>query len=190
MNLAPIKKTFFSLLLIGLGVGALSYIFIYHVKDRGVSAKDGWLFDIDGYYGAIRESKLSQRPVFLYLRRKACQRCLAFEQYYLNNPELKRVLADYVKVQILTDTDRRHRLFAERFKLNTYPSAFILFDDEHPVSLYLVLAMQQIWVAQDNINSGNFMPLSEASFRLSLSHATILAQEAALRDKSTVESIP
>ncbi|UPW17888.1 thioredoxin family protein [Agarivorans sp. TSD2052] len=190
MRLEPIKKVVFSLLLIALGGAALSYIFIYHVKDRGVSAKDGWLFDISGYHAAIRESKLTQRPVFLYLRRQACQRCIGFEQNYLNNPQIKTLLKDHVKVQVNIDTDRRHEQFAARFKLYTYPSMFVIFDEEYPISSYLVLEMNQIWVAQQTLKKGNFMPLSEASFSLSVSRATILAREAANMDETIGEAPP
>ncbi|WP_055734284.1 thioredoxin family protein [Agarivorans gilvus] len=180
MRFDLIKKVFFTLVLIALGGAALGYMFIYHVKGRGVHAEDGWLFDIAGYHQAIRESKLTDKPVLLYLRRQACQRCIAFEEDFLNNPELKLLLSRYVKVQVNADVDRDHELFAAQFKLKTYPSLFVMFDGEHPVSTYLVLEMQQIWVAQETLQQGNFMPLSPASFRLSLLSASRLAKQAAL----------
>ncbi|MDO6685213.1 MULTISPECIES: thioredoxin family protein [unclassified Agarivorans] len=190
MSFELFKKAFFTMVLIAIGGAALSYMFIYHVKGRGVSAKDGWMFDIAGYHQAIRESKLTNKPVFLYLRRQACQRCIAFEQDYLNDPELKRILNEYVKVQVNIDTDRDHERFADQFNLNTYPSMFIMFDQEHPISTYLVLEMAQIWVARDTLKNGNFMPLSPTSFRLSVTHATILARKAASMDDSNSETPP
>ncbi|GAD01818.1 thioredoxin family protein [Agarivorans albus] len=190
MSFELFKKVFFTLILIALGGAALSYIFIYHVHGRGVSAKDGWLFDIQGYHQGIRESKLTEKPLFLYLRRQACQRCIAFEYDYLNNPQIKRMLEDYVKVQVNIDTDRTHERFADQFNLNTYPSLFVMFDPEHHVSSYLVLEMNQIWVAQDTLQKGNFMPLSEASFSLSVTRATILARKTANMEESSGETPP
>ena len=100
------------------------------------------------------------------------------------------MLEDYVKVQVNIDTDRTHERFADQFNLNTYPSLFVMFDPEHHVSSYLFLEMNQVWVAQDTLQKGNFMPLSEASFSLSVTRATILARKAANMEESSGETPP
>ncbi len=170
------KKILLSCLLIGVAVAALAYIFIFHVQDRGVHAKDGWLFDLEGYYQAISRSRFENQPILLYVRRKACQRCLDFEKDFLNNSALKPTLSEYIKVQINMDTDRRHERFADQFGMYTYPSLFVLNDPDYAVSTFLVLATQQIWVPMEqHLEKGNFMPLSETSFRLALERAKIRA---------------
>lgn len=186
----PVKKALFSTLLLGIAVAALSYIFIFHVQGRGVKAKDGWLFDLPGYYQALQRSSLSDKPVLLYLRRKACQRCIDFERNFLNNPVIQRDLSGYITVQINIDTDRKHRQFAKQFNLYTYPSIFVFYDKKHPVSTHLVLEIDQIWVAIKEIGKGNFMPLSEASFRLALERATMLAKQAADKGEGSSVTLP
>jgi hypothetical protein len=142
----------------------------------GVRGED-WLYDINGYQVALRESKLRHRPVLLYLRRKACHKCIEFERDYLNGTQNQDLFDQFIKVQILTDTDRDHQQFTAQFKSETTPALFVFYDQNDPSSTYLILATDQIWVQQPNTKTGNFMYLSPISFRLALITAVSRAKQ-------------
>ncbi|RKF18481.1 thioredoxin family protein [Alginatibacterium sediminis] len=165
------------LLLLAMSAAA-GYIYLERGLDRQISASDGWFFDLDGYYQALRESKLSGKPMLIYVRRKACQRCLILEKELLNEDGIKDFLQGYVKVRVYSDQDRASRLFSENYPSRVTPVLYVQDPMEAKVSTHLLMAMDQIWVANDEIGTGNFMHLSPLTLRISIDKATLLLPQA------------
>lgn len=172
-------KAPFGYLLLILVIAAAAYALFSYLQGRGISAKNGWLFDLSGYEQALQEAKRSQQPVLLYLRKKSCHSCSLFEKEYLNAEHAKALLSSFTKVQIYSDANKAHQRLTKRLAPHASPSLFVLFDDAYPVSTYLILENSQIWVTQPKSDTGNFMYLSPASFQLALTNAVEKAKSLA-----------
>ncbi|CAG8998676.1 MAG: hypothetical protein CENE_00631 [Candidatus Celerinatantimonas neptuna] len=159
---------------------ACTYIYFFHIRNYGVSSRDGWYFEQEGYQKALELSYHNNRPMLLYFRRKACHICKKFEKDILNNRDFIRFTKNYLKVRYTIDLDRKQKLFSKKYNIRLQPAIFVQFQENSPLSTHLVLPMQQIWVARTTMESGNFMPLSAVTIKLSLKRITEIARRRAM----------
>lgn len=175
----PIFRRFRQFLIAGIAllvaVFGCAYIYL-SMKDYGLSSRDGWYFDQQGYEQALAISQRENRPILFYFRNKACQICKDFEKDILNNPDFIHFSHYYVKVRYTMDLNPQQQRFASQYAIRMQPALIVQFQKNPPISTHLVLPMHQVWVAQNSIDSGNHMPLSVVTLKLSLKRATEIAR--------------
>ncbi|MFM2485638.1 thioredoxin family protein [Celerinatantimonas yamalensis] len=164
-------------------VAACGYIYIFHIRNYGVSAKDGWYFETQGYQQALSLSKQQNRPILFYFRAGSCQICKNFEKNILNNDDFITFTKPYLKVRYTVDLNRQQRNFARHYQIHMLPALIVQYQRNQAVSTHLVLPMQQVWVAKDSIQKGNHMPLSLTTMKLSLQRVTEIAHRHAMANK-------
>jgi len=86
---------------------------------------ENWFYGAVGYENALSLSMKDDLPLIVYFKTDWCGWCKKMEKDYLGSGELKRVLANILKVEINPDNGKAEKSLEKRYGCTGYPSFYV-----------------------------------------------------------------
>ncbi len=162
-------------------LGAAVFVIVALIPIYFMFFRDSYLFKVggkwhlgaSGYREALHKSRIYFKPILIVVNENRCRQCELLQSNLWDNQDFQDTLTDLLLVQLNISNSVNDLRIAKQLGYKKAPYvALLLKHNSNAVPLYILPDLNSIWVPSGRPNSGHYVPLSPASFRLAMDATT------------------